>query len=121
MVNGERLILDEDRTWKASEAPFEPNPIPWLPHHLQPGYQPRQQAPARAAAPAPGLRYRGVYQKGQQYVPGDVVTRSGSMWYCQEPTLEQPPGDHWQLCVKAGRDGRDGKPGRKGDPGDEES
>ena len=67
------------------------------------------------------LRYKGIHQAGGQYNPGDVVTRSGSMWYCWHDTTEQPGvSDHWQLAVKAGRAGRDGKPGRKGDPGDKE-
>ena len=55
-----------------------------------------------------GLRYLGVFEAGKQYSVGDVVTRSGAMWHCNEATQEQPGhNDHWTMCVKAGRDGRD--------------
>jgi hypothetical protein len=55
-----------------------------------------------------GFRYLGVHDASKQYVPGDVVTRSGCMWHCHTSTSEQPGSSaHWQQCSKAGRDGRD--------------
>lgn len=56
----------------------------------------------------PGLRYRGVFQDGDEYAAGDVVTFRGSMWHAWESTAARPGdnGSAWQLCVKAGRDSR---------------
>lgn len=59
----------------------------------------------------PFLRYKGIYQQGQEYVQGDTVTYANQLWYCHEPTIT-PPNDGskvWQLCVRKGRDGRDGR------------
>jgi hypothetical protein len=59
----------------------------------------------------PFLKQQGVYQEGQAYVPGDVVTWAGSAWHCTEATHSKP-GDGskaWTLIVKRGRDGRDGR------------
>jgi hypothetical protein len=56
----------------------------------------------------PQLRYRNVFQEGQSYAPGDVVTWGGSMWHCNAPTTDKP-GDGqsvWTLAVKRGRDGK---------------
>ena len=56
----------------------------------------------------PGLRYAGVFEQGHSYVRGDVVTWSGSMWFCNQPTSDKP-GDGqsiWTLCVKRGRDAK---------------
>jgi hypothetical protein len=63
----------------------------------------------------PFLKYQGVYQDGETYVAGDVVTWAGAMWAANEPTLMKP-GEYagakvWTLCVKKGRDGKDGKDG----------
>lgn len=63
----------------------------------------------------PFLKYQGVYQDGQSYVDGDVVTWAGSTWVASEPT-QTKPGEYagakaWTLCVKKGRDGKDGKDG----------
>jgi hypothetical protein len=55
----------------------------------------------------PTLKYCGVWSADHRYVRGELVTHSGSMWYCNEPTNTKPPGSHWTLCVKAGRNGRD--------------
>lgn len=57
---------------------------------------------------APGLRYKGVYQAGDAYEAGDVVTWAGSAWHADAETNARPDtGRPWQLVVKAGRDGRD--------------
>lgn len=51
----------------------------------------------------PRLMYRGVWKDGEPYEPGDVVTRSGSMWHCGKATKNSIPSeDHesWTLCVK---------------------
>lgn len=66
--------------------------------------------------------YRGVFEEGQSYVKGDVVTWAGSAWIAKAPTTAKPglagePSRAWQLAVKAGRDGREGKPGERGEVG----
>lgn len=65
--------------------------------------------------------YRGVYEEGRAYDPGDTVTWGGSLWHCNEPTTDKPKANltAWTLAVKCGRDGRDGKPGEKGERGPE--
>lgn len=54
--------------------------------------------------------HRGLFQSGQQYDAGDVVTYGGSMFVAQKQTT-QPPGDGdtsvWRMAVKRGKDGRD--------------
>nr|CAD6417781.1 collagen-like triple helix repeat-containing protein [Rhizobium sp. Q54] len=58
----------------------------------------------------PAMIYRGVFNDGQKYEPGDTVTWGGSLWHCDEATAEKP-GDgskSWTLCAKKGRDGKDG-------------
>jgi integrin beta 3 len=59
----------------------------------------------------PYMRYQGVYNEGQKYTAGDVVTWAGSTWHCAEPTTTKPGegSKAWTLCVKRGRDGKDGK------------
>lgn len=57
-----------------------------------------------------GLSYEGVYQDGQAYDKGQLVSWAGSGWHCNEPTTTKP-GDGskaWTLMIKRGRDGRDG-------------
>lgn len=57
----------------------------------------------------PGLTYEGVYQDGQQYEKGQLVTWAGSMWHANEST-KMKPGDgskDWTMTVKRGRDGKD--------------
>jgi hypothetical protein len=55
------------------------------------------------------IKYRGVWQKSDDYRRGHVVTDAGSAWHAVK---DVPPGerpgvsDCWQLMVKAGRDGR---------------
>lgn len=63
---------------------------------------------------AAGLSFEGVYQEGQSYEKGHLVTWGGSSWHCNEPTTSKP-GDGskaWTLMVKRGRDGKDGVNGR---------
>jgi integrin beta 3 len=69
----------------------------------------------------PVALYRGVFRDGETYRPGDLVTKGGSLWYCDTKTAD-PPGDGkpgWTLAAKRGRDGRDGKDGERGPPGPE--
>jgi hypothetical protein len=57
----------------------------------------------------PQLEYRGVFQEGSAYLPGNVTTFQGSMWICRTATMLKP-GDgssSWQLACKRGRDGKD--------------
>ncbi len=63
--------------------------------------------------------YRGVFESGTTYAPGDVVTKGGSMWFAKEST-SAIPGEGvtgWTLCVKQGREGKTGAPGKQGEPG----
>lgn len=59
----------------------------------------------RAAPSAvPGVKYCGVYQDGQGYPEGSLVTRSGSLW-CATTTTADTPGEgksDWVLVVKRG-------------------
>jgi hypothetical protein len=57
-----------------------------------------------------GLSFEGVYQEGQTYEKGHLVTWGGSSWHANEQTMAKP-GDSkaWTLMVKRGRDGRDGR------------
>lgn len=52
--------------------------------------------------------WRGIYQAGQVYERGDLVTVGGSMWHCQADrgTTTRPEtadgAPFWRLCVKRG-------------------
>lgn len=52
----------------------------------------------------PTMTYRGVWNAGEEYTPGAVVTDQGSLWTCREATGAYRPGTspHWQLMCKAG-------------------
>ena len=70
----------------------------------------------------PVLLYRGVFQEGQTYAAGDVVTWGGSSWVAKAETTAKPglaseASRAWQLAIKAGRDGRQGPAGPTGPPG----
>ena len=57
----------------------------------------------------PAMVYRGVFEAGRRYAPGDTVTFGGSSWVCNAPT-DAKPGETekaWTLAVKRGRDGKD--------------
>jgi integrin beta 3 len=57
----------------------------------------------------PAMVYRGVYEAGRRYAPGDTTTFGGSVWVCNAPT-DAKPGETektWTLAVKRGRDGKD--------------
>lgn len=54
-----------------------------------------------------GIRYRGVHQRAQGYLKGDVVTCKGDSWIALRLIKEtEEPGkcDGWQLMAKAGKD-----------------
>ena len=51
-----------------------------------------------------GLRYKGVFSRGEIYRADDAVTFNGSMWIALRETMSGPPGPDWQLAVKRGRD-----------------
>ncbi|BAO90691.1 hypothetical protein [Caballeronia cordobensis] len=59
----------------------------------------------------PVMIYRGVYQAGETYRAGDVVTWAGSLWHCNATTDSKPDagGDAWTLAAKRGRDGKDAR------------
>lgn len=55
------------------------------------------------------IRYRGVWQRSEEYRRGAVVTEAGSCWHAAKdaPIGERPgTGSSWQLMVKAGKDAR---------------
>lgn len=58
--------------------------------------------------PGAGLRYRGIWQRAQDYAQGSVVTHDGSGWVALRDVGEGAvPGhspDGWQLFVKRGSD-----------------
>ncbi len=62
---------------------------------------------------------KGIYQAGQAYEKGDIVTWSGGEWSAREDGTAKPgeggaASRMWMLTVKPGRDGKDGKPGAPG-------
>lgn len=54
--------------------------------------------------------YRGIFVEGRAHEPGDTTTWGGSLWHCDESTLDKPGegSKAWRLAAKRGRDGRDG-------------
>lgn len=63
--------------------------------------------------------YKGVYESGVTYQPGDQVTDAGSLWTAKVATTDRPSETNvgaraWQLTVKRGRDGKPGPQGEKG-------
>lgn len=57
----------------------------------------------------PVMIYRGVFKEGQAYERGDTVTWAGSLWHCDEPTVDRPGegSKAWTLAAKRGRDGKE--------------
>jgi len=57
---------------------------------------------------SPLMVYRGVHVAGRLYAPGDTVTASGNLWYCNQATETKPgtDGAAWTLAVRRGRDGK---------------
>ena len=57
----------------------------------------------------PVLVYCGVYEEGKEYQKGNCVTWGGSLYHCNEMTVEKPGSGSkdWTLAVKRGADGRD--------------
>ncbi|MCR6661954.1 MAG: hypothetical protein NVV60_02095 [Luteimonas sp.] len=48
-----------------------------------------------------GIRYRGSYQRSDDYRRGDLVTHQGGMWHAIRETREEPGMSiDWQLTVK---------------------
>jgi hypothetical protein len=65
----------------------------------------------------PVVRYCGVFDPTRQYVPGNLITSSGSVWHCDSAcTGTRPPGPPWTLAVKHGKDGKDAKPAQRSEP-----
>jgi hypothetical protein len=55
----------------------------------------------------PWPTYRGIWEPNVTYPKATTVTYNGAMWFARQETTDKPgTGDHWQLCVKAGRDRR---------------
>ena len=54
-------------------------------------------------------KYRGTWQRADDYLKNNFVTSDGSLWACLRDNHGTKPGDDataWQLCVKNGRDAR---------------
>ena len=51
-----------------------------------------------------GCQWRGVYQSDVAYAPGELTTKSGSLWLATRATSAAPGTDDsgWTLVVKAG-------------------
>lgn len=49
--------------------------------------------------------YRGVHDHSRTYLPGDMVSRGGSLWHCDVECSGPFNGDRFTLAVKKGRDG----------------
>lgn len=51
--------------------------------------------------------YRDIYQDGEDYQRGDVVTWGGSLWLAKAETRAKPgTSEDWKLIVKKGADAR---------------
>jgi hypothetical protein len=52
----------------------------------------------------PELKYAGVFREGQRYSAGSLITRSGSLWLCEQDTDLEPGTalSGWKLIVKRG-------------------
>lgn len=88
----------------------------WCARALTNGFPVADSEEWRQIMPGPqrgaGFQYRGIFQGGRVYEPGDVVTGAeGAAWITAEGGLSNEcPGDVWQLFVKQGERGR-GRPG----------
>jgi hypothetical protein len=52
-----------------------------------------------------GLTWRGIWEAGLTYFPGETCTRGG-LWICRQQTSDRPgESPHWQLMLK--REGKD--------------
>ncbi len=64
------------------------------------------EARVAALAAEKGIAYRGVWESGETYEPGDYVTDKGGLWHANETTRSRPGTDgSWQLAVKRGKGG----------------
>src|SRR5690606_4393837 len=67
------------------------------------------------SVPLRTVQYRDIYQDGETYMRGDLVTFGGSLWIAVKDNPEGKPRDgksaDWRLAAKHGRDGRDGRNG----------
>lgn len=68
----------------------------------------QQAAQVKELSERATLHDGGIWEGGQPYEAGAVVTRSGSAWVCEEPHVSGAEFDHgrFRLMVKRGRDGR---------------
>lgn len=68
----------------------------------------------------PSLIWRGTWEEGADYVPGDIVAWKGASWICaSEFVTGGRPGEcaDWELCAKQGKPGPKGERGEKGEAG----
>jgi hypothetical protein len=49
------------------------------------------------------VNFRGVFEPGKSYQPGDACTHVGGLWICRAETTGQPNQDYagWTLAVKS--------------------
>ena len=73
------------------------------------GLQKNLEARIEALEQRPAMKYCGVYNEKQGYVPGDFVTHHGSLFHAECESRAVTPGTApaWKLAVKRGRDARD--------------
>lgn len=65
----------------------------------------------------PGLRWRGKWVKGDDYLPGDAVEHAGSSYIATQPSAGQTPklnSGFWDVLALKGKDGKAGANGRDG-------
>lgn len=54
----------------------------------------------------PTLQYKGVFEEGESYQSGDMVTYQGSVWHCEKSHLGAFDHEAFKLAVKKGRDAK---------------
>jgi len=51
--------------------------------------------------------WRGPFDRGKEYQPGDMATWNGSIWHCNADSKGEIGSERWSLAVKKGRDGKE--------------
>lgn len=80
-----------------------------------------------ADEPVTFRRYRGDFEEGRLYEPGDVIRFQAALWIALKPTRERPPSPSWEQLTHTsdfflagggqGPQGIQGPPGPQGPPG----
>ena len=51
----------------------------------------------------PSIEYKGLWQEGEAYYPGQIVTKGTALWHCKEHTEHSPPGNGWEQALVSKR------------------